>query len=129
LSRAAVSEPDCSSISLNQSRPEPYTDLAEPPLVGPDDELPTTGSPAEPRIDGNSQQTEPGEPPEQVPAGQPLGQHRCPLTDGEVDLLGGSQFLGDLEPGVAAPDNQHRSAGQSLGIAIAGTVDLAHRRL
>ena len=94
-----------------------------------DDELPTTGSPAEPRVDGDSQQAEPGEPPEQVPAGQPLGQHRCPLTDGEVDLAGGSQFLGDLEPGVAAPDDQHRSTGQGLGIAVAGTVDLARRRL
>jgi hypothetical protein len=44
LSRAAVSEPDCLFISLNQSRPEPYADLAEPPLVGPDDELPGRAS-------------------------------------------------------------------------------------
>jgi hypothetical protein len=80
LPTVAVSQSDCSSINIDQSRPEPYADLAEPPLVGPDDELPTTCSPAEPGVDGDSQQAEPGAPPEQVPADQPLGQHRCPLT-------------------------------------------------
>src|SRR4029453_5946388 len=45
---AAVGEADRSAVSLDESRPEPYADPAEPPLVGAGDELPPTGSPRRP---------------------------------------------------------------------------------
>ena len=73
-------------------------------------------------------QPEPGEPPEQVPAEQPLRQHRYLRRRRQVDLPGRGEFLGDLESGVAAADDQHRAGGQGLRVAVVGAVDLGHRR-
>jgi hypothetical protein len=65
-----------------------------------------------------------GEPPRPAGAGQLelLGS-----GDRQVDLAGGGQLLGDLEPRVPAPHHEHRSVREGLGVVVVGAVHLGHR--
>jgi hypothetical protein len=122
-----IGEPDRAAFGIDQPRPESHPLALQPPAVGPDHEVPAAHPLAEPGVDGDLQQAQPGQPPEQVSTETPLGQHRVLGGDRQVDGAGGGQLLGDLEPRVAASDHQHRPLREGLGVAVVGAVDLGHR--
>ena len=116
LQQAVVGEAGGPAVGIHQPGPEPDPLALQPAPVGPDHNVPAAHPPARPGGDRDPQQAEPGQPPEQVPAGQPLGQHRIGGGDGEVDLVGGGQLLGDLEARVAPAHHQHPSRGRAWGL-------------
>ena len=53
-----------------------------------------------------------------------LGQRRLAGADGEVDLVGAGELLGDLEAGVAAADHEHGTGRDRVGRAVGRAVEL-----
>jgi hypothetical protein len=97
-------------LGVDQAGPEPDAGLFESAVVGADDELSTGLQAAAGSGCGiYAHEAETGEPPEQIPAEQPLRQHRHFLADRHVDLPGRDELLGNLQSGVPATDNQDRT--------------------
>jgi hypothetical protein len=78
---AAVGEPDGPPVGVDQEGPEPDAGPPQSP-VGSDDPFPPGRASGDRAGIGRlSPQAEPDEPPQQVPAQEPLGQHRRVPTD------------------------------------------------
>jgi hypothetical protein len=127
---AAVSEPCCAPLRDDQASPEPDTGPLEPAPAGTDEELAAALHRApEQRGGAHPHEAEPGQPPEHVSAEQALRQHRRIPTNRHIHATGLRKFLGDLQPGVSAADDQHATVRQRLQIPVTRAMNLGHRHV
>ena len=92
--------------------------------AGPDQGLAVAQSPAGPRVHGDAHQAERFQVPEQVLAGDALGQRRLAGADRQVHLVRARELFGDLKAGVAAAHHEHRAGRHLIGPAVLGAVKL-----
>ena len=83
----------------------------------------------EARVDGLVDEARLRQPPEEVAAGEALRQRLLTRADRKDDLVGRGELLGDLEAGVPAPDDEHRSLGDVARPPIAGAMCLPDLRI
>src|SRR5918995_1036210 len=99
------------------------------PRAGADQRLSISQLPTEPRFDGCIEETGLRQPPEEIAAKQSLRERRLPRADGKHNPAGVRQLLGDLEPRVAAADDEHRTFRHVRGFAVTRAVRLEDFRL
>ena len=120
----AVLEADRRSVGRGGAAVELDAEAACGARRGADQAVAVLHPPADARVDRLAHQPGGDEEGEDVAPEDALGQRHLAGADGEVDLVGAGELLGDLEAGVAAADHEHGPGRDGVGRAVGRAVEL-----